>query len=143
MSFDHRGSGLVLSMVVLTGLSLMALAIYHMARAIVRESVYEVRLIEAQSIAEAGLEHALSRLSRDPSWREGFSDKLFAGGSYTVTFSPDSPPWITSTGRSRPIFALGSASRMVRARLRKSSGRTGWEPGTWSIDLSPASKTAP
>lgn len=95
---NERGSGLVLSLIVLAVLGLLSSAISYTVQALQRASVYELRLAQAQAFAEAGVEDARRELARDPGWRGGFQKKAFAGGAYTVTVSSSSPPVIESTG---------------------------------------------
>jgi hypothetical protein len=44
-----------------------------------------VRLAEALVLAEAGLNDAIAELYADRTWKDGFSNKSFNGGTYTVT----------------------------------------------------------
>jgi hypothetical protein len=41
--------------------------------------------VEALAVAEAGLHDALAHLRLDAGWSQGFVDKPFRGGSYSVT----------------------------------------------------------
>jgi len=43
-----------------------------------------IRAAEALAIAEAGLEEALAELRSDASWDDGFTNKSFVNGRYTV-----------------------------------------------------------
>lgn len=43
-----------------------------------------LRSVEAMTLAEAGLNDALAQLRVDRAWTEGFADKPFADGKYTV-----------------------------------------------------------
>ena len=54
---------------------------------------------KAMAISEAGLNDAFSRLRNDPNWTDGFSDKSFSGGNYSVTVTGTLPELtLTSTG---------------------------------------------
>jgi len=56
---------------------------------------------QALTIAEAGLNDALAEIRTDDEWDDGFEDKAFAGGSYTVDIDEDLPEvTIESTGTS-------------------------------------------
>ncbi len=60
----------------------------------------------AKEIALAGLEAAISQVKRNfDTWREGFSDVSYLGGTYTVTVSgpPEGPVVITSVGTHRDV----------------------------------------
>lgn len=111
-----RGSTLVMNLIAVAVFSLLAVVVYRITRAQVKGGVYHMRLAQAHGIAEAGLEDALHELHGDPGWRAGFRSKPFAGGSYTVTVSTDDPPWIRSTGASKPIAFLGPAVKTVSAQ---------------------------
>lgn len=49
---------------------------------------------KAEETAQAGLNDALAQIREDSSWNDGFDDKSFEDGSYTVTVS-GSPPELT------------------------------------------------
>lgn len=119
-----RGSGLALALVAILIMGLLSAAVYTMTKAMVKECLYQQRLGEAQAIAEAGLEDALLQLRLNPKWKTGFTDKPFAGGSYTVTVSTDIiNPWVTSIGYSANIPTLkGPAGRTVIAQSLLQSG---------------------
>lgn len=118
---NARGSTLVISLVIMVVLMILTTGVYSITRAMVRESVYQMRVAQAQAIAEAGMEDALLQLRLSPGWRAGFTNKAFAGGSYTVTLSTDSFPWILSRGVSRPIANQGSTDVSVRAQAQWTS----------------------
>jgi hypothetical protein len=98
--------------------SMLAVTVYRITRSQVKGGVYHMRLAQAHGIAEAGLEDALHELYGDPGWRAGFRSKSFAGGSYTVTVSTEDPPWVYSTGYSKPIVFLGPAVKTVSAKAK-------------------------
>lgn len=116
MMTDRRGATLILTLITVAAFSLTAAIVYAGVRSQVNSVVYAKRSAQAQAIAEAGLEDALSNLLKDPTWRAGFTDKAFAGGTYTVTLSTDIAPWIVSTGYSAPIFMKGPAVRTVTSQ---------------------------
>ena len=60
---------------------------------------------EATAIAEAGLNDAFYELRLDDEWDDGFENKVFAGGSYTVEVQSSPPKLkVTSTGISSQGF---------------------------------------
>jgi type II secretory pathway component PulK len=79
--------------------------------------------VEAQAIAEAGLNDALARLRHDPGWNTGLADQPFASGSYTVVVDGST---VTSTA----VTARGFVAK-IQADVTKSSGGS---PGTVQID---------
>ncbi|OGS01500.1 MAG: hypothetical protein A2V88_03095 [Elusimicrobia bacterium RBG_16_66_12] len=111
-----RGSGLILSLIALTAFSMMAVVVYRVTRAQVRESLQVKRQAQAQALAEAGLEVALNQLYINQSWAAGYTKASFGGGSFTVAVSTDSPPWISVSGYSAAIPGFGSVARSARAR---------------------------
>lgn len=111
-----RGSGLILSLIALTAFSMMAVVVYRVTRAQVRESLQLKRQTQAQALAEAGLEVALNQLYANQAWTAGYTKAAFGDGSFTVAVSTDVPPWITVTGFSAPIPGFGSVVRSVQAR---------------------------
>lgn len=111
------GFSLPISLVIVLIAGLLAAAAYSLMRAQTRETLYQSRLAQAQAIAEAGLEDALLQLSKNLSWKTGFSQKAFVGGYYTVTVSTDDTnPWVESTGYGPAITGFGRAARTVRAQ---------------------------
>jgi hypothetical protein len=67
---------------------------------------------EAQAIAEAGLNDAFAQLRSNAVWTDGFTEKAFSGGSYTVTVSSYSGGnglsdlTVVSTGRTDEGFVF-------------------------------------
>ncbi len=59
--------------------------------------------VEAMAVAEAGLNDALARLRADSGWRDGFTDKPFDVGSYTVSVAGST---ITSTAMTSHGFVV-------------------------------------
>ena len=47
----------------------------------------QIYAAEAVATAEAGMNDAFAELRSDSGWSDGFTDKSFNGGSYTVTVS--------------------------------------------------------
>jgi len=58
---------------------------------------------EAMAVAEAGLNDALAQLRADADWHEGFKDKSFGDGAYTVTVGGST---ITSTATTSHGFVV-------------------------------------
>ena len=56
---------------------------------------------ESLAVAEAGLNDAFAEIRADSSWKAGFADKAFNGGSYTVEIDGST---ITATGTSARGF---------------------------------------
>ncbi len=112
---NERGSGMVLSLLALSVMSLLSVVVFRVARAQVRESVYQLRSAQAYYSAETGLESALYQVSLDRTYKTDYT-KSFAGGTFSVAYSTENPPTVTVTGYSTPIALLGAAVKAVRAR---------------------------
>jgi len=68
-----------------------------------RNHIYAAK---ALAIAEAGLNDAFSELRSDSGWTDGFTDKSFNGGTYTVSVSGSLPDLtITSDAVSSESYA--------------------------------------
>ncbi len=118
----RREAGSVLLVVVVLVALLAAVVMGHL-----QINTEEIQLVqnytggaEALALAEAGLNDALARLRQDPSWTDGFRDKSFEAGSYTVVVAGST---VTSTA----VTARGFVARM-EAEVIKESGERG---GTW------------
>lgn len=69
---------------------------------IMRNQIYAA---EALAIAEAGLNDAFAEIRVDDEWDDGFEDKSFAGGSYSVDVEGDLPNLtVVSEGTSAQSF---------------------------------------
>lgn len=132
---NNRGAGLTLALLSVLVMALMGAAVYALTRALARESVYVKRSAQAQAIAEAGVEDAMLQLLLNRNWRTGFTNKPFAGGSYTVTLSTDlTNPWVFSTGYSVPIPSLrGPAVRTVTARAILTAGFANYSKSSFTV----------
>jgi len=121
----HRcEAGSVLLVVVVLAALLAAVVMGHL-----QVNTEEIQLMqnhaggaEALAIAEAGLNDALAQLRQDPGWRDGFTGKPFAAGSYTVVVDGST---VTSTATT----SRGFVAKMEAEVIRK-SGELG---GTWQM----------
>ncbi len=109
-------TGSVLLVVVLLVALLAAVVMGHL-----QINIEEIQLVqnqaggvEAQAIAEAGLNDALARLRHDPGWNTGLAEEPFASGSYTVVVDGST---VTSTA----VTARGFVAK-IQADVTKSSG---------------------
>lgn len=107
---------LVISLLALLSASILVMAVFGVTRAIVKESVFQKRMAQGRAIAEAGFEDAMLQLRLNPNWRTGFTNKAFAGGSYTVILTTGTPSVITSVGTAQALMLLGAASATLRAQ---------------------------
>jgi hypothetical protein len=81
---NERGSALLISLSLLAMMSLVAIAIVDYSGTDVELSYNETNGEKAFYIAEAGAQRAMIEIKNDISWRTGFNQVSFAGGSYTV-----------------------------------------------------------
>jgi len=112
----RRGAALPAAVLVVLGFAVAIAGAYGLVRVQVRETVYQVRLAQAQAIAEAGLEAALNQVARTSSWKTGYNQRAFAGGYFTVSLSTDLAPIVTATGYSAAVPVMGRAARTVKAQ---------------------------
>ncbi len=117
-SARERGAGLVIALLTLAVTGILAAAVSSAMRTLLRDSLYQERLLQAQAIAESGAEEALARLSRDGAWREGFGKKGFLEGYFEVVLSSGPAPTVTATGYSKPLALFGRARRRVSFKAR-------------------------
>lgn len=113
---NTRGGTLPVALLCVLVFAFLAATSVALMRAQVRETLYEARLAQAHAIAEAGIEEALNKLTLAPSWRDGWVERPFGGGAYTVTLSTDAAPWVESTGYAAAIPGLGRPARTIRAQ---------------------------
>ncbi len=127
----HRGeAGSVLLVVVVLAALLAAVVMGHL-----QINTEEIQLVqnhaggvEALAIAEAGLNEALALLRQDPDWKDGLTDKPFAGGSYTVVVDG-------STVTSRAVTSRGFVAKMEAEVTRKPGERGGTlQMNRWRIN---------
>lgn len=130
-----RGAALPAAMLSVLAFVIVIAGTYALLRVQVRETIYQVRLAQAQAIAEAGLEDALGQISSKPSWKTGYpSGRNFAGGYYIVTCSTDVVNrWVTSTGYSAPVAIMGRAVRTVKAQSI-SDGNYNFADSTFTVN---------
>jgi len=118
----RAGSTLVLNALIMTVFAMTAVIVYASAKSQVTAVVHDAREVEAQAIAEAGLEDAMHSIYMNPDWRAGFTQKPFGAGYYTVTLTSASPPYILSTGYSSSLLLRGRAVKTVGALVEYTPG---------------------
>jgi len=92
-SRDH-GSVMLMTVFAIALLSTIAIGLLELNTEEIQVMQNQVFTAQALAMAEAGLNDALAQIRLDAEWSDGFSDKSFNGGTYTVTVSDDT---ITST----------------------------------------------
>ena len=81
----NRGVVLLLVVFVVALISAIVIGMLQLNTEDIQIMRNHIHAAEVLAIAEAGLDDALSQLRANPDWRDGFQDKPFAGGAYTVT----------------------------------------------------------
>jgi len=95
----NQGSVLIMVVFVIALLSAIVIGMVQMNTEEIQIMRNHLGAAEALAIAEAGLNDALAQLRLDSQWDDGFSDKSFGGGSYTVVVeSPSITSMATSPG---------------------------------------------
>lgn len=112
-----KGQVLVAVVMVVMILSILGLSFLNMSGL---ESLLSRRqnfYLKALNIAEAGLERAMWKLTKEPNWRSGWNNVIFGDGYYNVSLAnqSDGTILITSTGYYRNI------SKTVKAKVNVSS----------------------
>ena len=101
----EKGSVILIAVFAIALLATLVMGILQMNTEEIQLMVNHINAVEAQAIAEAGLNDAFCELRDDSSWTTGFTNKSFSDGSYTVTVSGTLPILeITSTGTSDQGF---------------------------------------
>lgn len=130
-----KGITIVAVVMVVMILSIIGLAFLNMSGL---ESILAKRQIfyfKALNIAEAGLERAMWKLTKQPSWRTGWNNVPFDDGYYSITLTnqPDGTILITSTGYCRNINKTLKA--IVNVTSTSSSPSISFTSGTSSGNL--------
>ena len=111
-----KGQVLVAVVMVVMILSILGLSFLNMANLEALQVRKTLFYFKALDIAEAGLERAMWKLTKQPTWRNGWTNVSFGDGYYTVTLTDQSGNvLITSTGVCRSI------SKTVKALVEVSS----------------------
>lgn len=84
---NNRGVVLIMSVFVVALLAAIVIGMLQINTEEIQIMQNHIRGAEALAVAEAGLNDALAQLRADATWHAGFTDKPFAGGTYTVTCS--------------------------------------------------------
>jgi Tfp pilus assembly protein PilX len=115
-----KGLALIAVVMVVMILSILGFSFLNMATLEALQVRRTLFYFKALDIAEAGLERAMWKLTKQPNWRDGWNNVSFGDGYYTVNLSNLSSGniLITSTGICRSI------SKTVKAEVQVSSSST-------------------
>ena len=108
MTVKGKNSGSVILMAVfaIALFSTLAIGILQMNTGEIQLVQNQIYAAQAIVIAEAGLNDAFAQIRVDDEWNDGFSNKSFTGGTYTVNVTGTLPNLtITSTSNTSLGFA--------------------------------------
>ncbi len=111
-----RGSAILVCLIAIAVFALMTAVVFTAAKAQGAQALYVKRSAEAHFIAESGLEAALNSIFVNGGFTVRSSMGALNGGTYQVTVSNDTPPWVTSTGYSKPLSKLGPMVKSVKCQ---------------------------
>ena len=98
-SAARPGYALEAVLIFLCACVVLGATVYTVTKPEMQSAVYQVKKTAAFYTAEAGLQDALQVLQATPTWTEGFTNKPFMNGFYTVTLdAAASPATLTSKG---------------------------------------------
>lgn len=106
---NRKGSVLLIAVFVIALLSAVVVGMLQMNTEEIQLMQNHVWAAQALAVAEAGLNDAFAEIRTDSEWVDGFNDKSFDGGSYTVTVSGSLP--------NRTIESTGTSSQGFVARV--------------------------
>lgn len=110
----HRGVALLLTVFVVALLSAMVIGLLRLNEVEIQVMGNQIYAAEALATAQAGLNDAFAQIRADATWADGFTNKAFNGGSYTVlmtTTDPSTDPVSpTTTDYELDAEALGAIS---------------------------------
>ena len=90
-SIRNNGSVILVAIFVVALLATVVIGMVQVNTEEIQVVQNHIYAAQALSIAEAGLNDAYSFLREDPFWADGFTDKAFIDGSYTVTVAGTPP----------------------------------------------------
>jgi len=95
----RAGYALEAVLIFLAAFVVLGFTVYSMTQGQMRSSVYQSKKTAAFYAAEAGIQDALQVLAATPTWTQGFTNKPFRAGFYTVKLDTATTPMrITSKG---------------------------------------------
>lgn len=103
----HRGSAMIMAVFMIALAAALVMGMLQLNTEQVMLLRNQIGLTRAGAVAEAGLNDALAQLRSDIDWNDGFADKPFDAGHYTVTVTGTAPRLeVTSVGRTDRNFCV-------------------------------------
>jgi len=81
---ERKGSAFLIVVFIAALLAVLVAGMLQMATEQIQLMRNQIYAAEALATAEAGMNDAFAEIREDDEWDEGFEDKSFAGGSYSV-----------------------------------------------------------
>lgn len=101
----YKGSVLLITIFIIAMLAAVVTGLLQINTEEIQLMHNQISAAHALATAEAGLNDAFSELRTNSDWNEGFDNKAFNGGSYTVTIDSNLPNLkVESTGTSSQGF---------------------------------------
>ncbi len=91
VNLENTGSALMVTVFAVAVLAVLTIGILQLNTEELQIARNQIYATQALASAEAGLNDAFAQLRTDPGWSDGFTNKAFEGGTYTVTVSGDFP----------------------------------------------------
>ena len=105
LKLKNDGSALLMVIFIVALLAAVVMGMLKINTEEIQITSNQIFAAQALAIAEAGLNDAFYELRMDDEWDDGFTNKSFAGGSYTVEVGGQNPNLtITSTATSSQGF---------------------------------------
>ena len=107
LRYRNFGSALLMVIFIVALLAAVVMGMLEINTEEIQIMQNQISAAEAMAIAEAGLNDAFSEIRVNDEWTAGFTNKSFAGGSYTVEVGGNTPNLIiTSTGTTSQGFVF-------------------------------------
>ncbi len=109
MKAKHRNTGtaLLMTVFVVALLSAVTMGMLQLTTSDIQIMANQIYAEQALMIAKAGLNDAYAEMRNDKSWCDGFTDKAFGGGSYTVLVASATSIPPSQTDNELEVEALG------------------------------------
>ncbi len=103
----NRGVVLLLTVFVVTLLAAVVTGLLQLSTVDIQMMNNHVHAAQALAVAQAGLNDAFGKIRADSSWCDGFTNKAFGGGSYTVLLTSGATRPPSQTNGKLEVEALG------------------------------------
>lgn len=113
-TISRRGNAMILTVFIIALAGALVMGMLQLNTEQTMQLRNQAQLAAAMATAEAGLNDAMARIRSDADWDEGFTNKAFGDGRYTVAVSGTTPLLtITSTGRTGQNYTARMQARIT------------------------------